>query len=361
MPYLKDLENIYAQAKKDKEFRKELTSHLRILAGSPTPLYFAEHLSAALNSSKIYFKIKDQYGYEFSELNNYLGQALLAKRMRKKNLIFISLYPGSERLVSLAASRLGLKCTIFICARNLAQIMSGMTTKELRATEFVCIPGGKDNLRNVIYSATKAWIADSQGSFLVMKTATGPHPYPTIVRDFYSVLGQEVKEEIIRNEGKDPNFLFSYLGPTSHALGLFYPFLGDPHVHLIGVGGLENKPKNSLYRQRVSILGGFKSYCIPCRGKNISPTGSIDNCNGRALEPELAYLSEINRFQLFFINETEAKKTQEYLELKEGIRLTVDSACIVAQFLKILRSKKKNYLVAIYLNEAIKNKSNDRA
>ncbi len=355
MPALKELEEAYSEAKKDKDFHDRLEKYLADYAGRPTPLYFAERLTRSLGGAKIYLKREDLAHTGAHKINNTLGQVLLAKRMGKK-LIIAETGAGQHGVATAtAAAVLGLPCRVYMGEKDIRRQRLNVFRMELLGSEVIPVSSGSCTLKDAINETIRDWVTNVRTTYYVLGSVVGPHPYPMMVRDFQSVIGKETKEQIILKEKRVPDYLVACVGGGSNSLGLFYSFLEDP-VQLIGVeaGGLglsEEKHGATLARGSIGILHGAKSYLLQDKYGQISLTHSVAaGLDYPGVGPEHSHLKKIGRAKYVTVNDREALKAFQTLSELEGIIPALESAHAIAYLNKLVPELAKNKIVVVNLS-----------
>src|SRR5262245_24531379 len=267
MPALTELERAYAQARRDPSFRKEFQLSLRQYAGRPTPLYFAERLTEKLGGAKIYLKREDLCHTGAHKINNTLGQIILARRMGKKRIIAETGAGQHGVATATVAARFGLKCEIFMGKEDVARQSLNVFRMKLLGAKVRVVEAGSQTLKDAMNEALRDWVTYVRTTYYLIGSVAGPHPYPMMVRHFQSVIGREARRQILAKEGKLPDHLIACVGGGSNSMGLFYPFLRDRKVKMVGVeaGGLglsTGKHSATIQRGAVGVLHGSKSYVL---------------------------------------------------------------------------------------------------
>ncbi len=267
MPALLELEAAYRAARRDAAFQKEFAFYLREYAGRETPLYEARRLTEALGGAKIYLKREDMNHTGSHKINNTLGQALLARRMGKKKVIAETGAGQHGVATATAAALFGMECRIFMGEEDIRRQAHNVYRMKILGAEVVPVAAGTATLKDAMNEAMRAWVTSVRDTFYVIGTTAGPHPYPVMVRDFQSVIGREARRQILKKEGRLPDLLIACVGGGSNALGLFYPFLGDPGVAMIGVEAAGKGLDTGLHAAsitagRVGVLHGNKTYLL---------------------------------------------------------------------------------------------------
>ncbi len=352
---LKELEKSYFSLKKNPLFRKELDSYLRYYAGRPTPLYFAKRLTEELKGPKIYLKREDLAHTGAHKINNTLGQALLAKRMGKKRII-AETGAGQHGVATATSSALmGLRCVVYMGEEDIKRQSLNVLRMKILGAEVIPVTSGSKTLKDAINEAIRDWVTNVRDTFYLIGSVVGPHPYPMMVRDFQSVIGKEVKKQVLKMEGRLPDFLVACVGGGSNAIGLFYPFFKD-NVRFIGVeaGGLglnSGRHGASLNAGSIGTLHGTMSYILQNDSGNILETHSFaPGLDYPGVGPEHAFYKEIGRAQYVSVTDDEAIEAFYLLSQTEGILPALESAHAIAYTKKIASSLIKEHIVVINLS-----------
>jgi tryptophan synthase beta chain len=352
---LKELEKAYHSLKKDPLFHKELDSCLKDYAGRPTPLYFAKRLSKAFKGAKIYLKREDLTHTGAHKINNTLGQALLARTMGKKRIIAETGAGQHGVATSTVAALLGLKCTIYMGEEDIRRQSLNVFRMKLLGAEVIPVSSGSKTLKDAINEAIRDWVTNIRETYYLIGSVVGPHPYPMMVRDFQSVIGEETKKQILKKEGCLPDYLIACVGGGSNAIGLFHPFFKDS-VHFIGVeaGGLGLKTKKhaaSLSSGSLGMLHGSMSYILQNDFGNILETHSFaPGLDYPGVGPEHAYYKKCGRAKYVTVTDAEAEAAFHTLSKTEGILPALESAHALAYTEKIAPSLKKDQIIVVNLS-----------
>lgn len=355
MSPLIELEKAYWASKKDREFQRSLLDLWRDYAGRPTPLYFAQRLTNNLKGCRIYLKREDLLHTGAHKINNTLGQALLARKMGKKRIIAETGAGQHGVATATAAALLGLTCTVYMGEEDIQRQSLNVFRMRLLGAEVISVSSGSKTLKDAINEALRDWVTNVQDSYYLIGSVVGPHPYPMIVRDYQSVIGQEVKKQIRQREGRLPDILVACVGGGSNALGLFYPFLND-EVKLIGVEaaglGLETgQHAASLTAGSIGMLHGCMSYILQDPHGNIKETHSVSaGLDYPGVGPEHAYLREIGRAEYVTVTDEEALEAFFLLSKTEGILPALESAHALAYAQKMAKQMTKDQIMVINLS-----------
>lgn len=356
IPALEELEKAYEAAKKDAKFKKEFLDLLANYCGRPTPLIFAKNLTKRLGGAKIYFKNEGLNHTGAHKITHCIGQGLLAKRMGKKRII-AETGAGQHGLASATvAAKLGMKCTVFMGEVDFNRQRPNAFWMEQLGAEVIPVKFGSKTLKDAVNAALKDWIENVEDSYYLLGSVVGPHPYPTMTRDFQSIVGSEVKEQIKNFEGKLPSAVVACVGGGSNAMGIFSGFFSDKRVKLIGVeaGGKGKKPGENSVRFNggsVGIVEGYKSYFLQDSDGNLQKTHSISaGLDYAGIGPELAYLHDTKRVQFVSVTDQETLEAFKILAKEEGIIPALESAHAVAQVIKMAPKLKKSEIIVANLS-----------
>lgn len=344
---LEELEFYFKKVIDDKTFQEEFRYYIRKYAGRPTPLYFAERMSKDLSGPRIYLKREDLCHTGSHKINNTIGQVLLARRMGKKRIIAETGAGQHGVATATAAALFGLECVVYMGEEDVHRQALNVFRMKLLGAEVRPVRSGSRTLKDAINETLRDWVTNVQTTYYVIGSIVGPHPYPVIVREFQSIIGKEVKEQILMEEGRYPDCLIACVGGGSNSMGLFYPFIEYSDIELIGVeaGGLgldSGKHGASLSKGEVGVLHGAKTYILQDRYGQIWPTHSVAaGLDYPGVGPELAYLKDIGRIKVHSVTDEEALRGFVYLSEKEGIIPALESAHAVAYAVRELKNKDK--------------------
>jgi len=339
MGALEELEHQYRAFGQDSQFQMELRSILADYVGRPTPLYLASRLSKKIGSVRLYLKREDLAHTGAHKINNTLGQVLLAKRMGKRRIIAETGAGQHGVAAATACALLGLDCTVYMGSEDIRRQKMNVFRMELLGADVVPVDSGTQTLKDAINEAIRDWVACVEDTYYCIGSVVGPHPYPMIVRDFQSVIGYEVKHQILEKEGRLPHCLVACVGGGSNAMGLFYPFLEDD-VTMIGVeaGGVGSAPGEhgaTLCMGSPGVLHGAKSYLLQDEDGQVLPSHSVSaGLDYPGVGPEHAYLKEAKRVKYTCVSDKEALEAFRILSHTEGILPALESAHAVAYALK---------------------------
>jgi tryptophan synthase beta chain len=356
IPILEELEKMYNLVKKDKTFKKEYEFYLREYAGRPTPLYFAERLTEKYGGAKIFLKREDLLHTGAHKINNTIGQILIARRMGKTRIIAETGAGQHGLAVATVSAKFGMKCVIYMGEEDIRRQKLNLYKMKLLGAEVIPVTSGCKTLKDAINETIRDWVTNVQNTFYLIGSTIGPHPYPTMVRDFQSVIGKEVKSQLKKNKNNSPTILVACVGGGSNSLGLFYPFLKDEKVKIFGVegGGMGiNSQKHSatLAKGDIGVLHGSKTYILQTPDGQIKIPHSISaGLDYPGVGPEHAYLKDSGRVTYVSVTDKEALRAFHILTQTEGILPALESAHAVAFALKIASNYPKNTNVIINLS-----------
>lgn len=356
MPALIELERAYRQIARAREFRRQLRAYLRDYAGRETPLYFAERLSAKLGGAKIYLKREDLCHTGSHKINNALGQALLARQMGKKRLIAETGAGQHGVATATVAALLGFPCEVFMGSEDVQRQSLNVFRMKLLGAQVRPVSSGSATLKDAINEALRDWVTHVDTTYYLVGSTMSAHPYPMIVRDFQSVIGKETKRQILRREGRLPDYLVACVGGGSNAMGLFYPFLDDTEVRMVGVEGggkgLDTgEHAASISAGTIGILHGKKTYILQDETGQIRPAHSISaGLDYPGVGPEHAYLHFIGRAQYVAVTDGEALEGFQLLAESEGIIPALESAHAVAYAAKLASQLPRDKVIVVNLS-----------
>ncbi len=350
------LEEFYEYCKNDKEFNDELDRLLREYAGRPSLLYYAEKMTKALGGAKIYLKREDLNHTGSHKINNVLGQALMAKKMGKTRIIAETGAGQHGVAAATAAALLGMECEIFMGKVDTERQALNVYRMELLGAKVHPVTSGTMTLKDAVNEAMREWVSRVDDTHYVLGSVMGPHPFPMIVRDFQSVISREAREQILLAEGKLPAAVIACVGGGSNAMGMFYNFINDKDVRLIGceAAGLGvDTPKNAatIANGTLGIFHGMKSYFCQNDEGQIAPVYSISaGLDYPGIGPEHAHLHDTGRAEYVPVTDEEAVSAFEFLAREEGIICAIESAHAVAYARKIAGQFDKDQSIIICLS-----------
>lgn len=356
MSVLEELEKAYHKYKNDKEFIAEYEYYLREYSGRPNPLYFAEKMTEKLGGAKIYLKREDLNHTGAHKINNVIGQVLLAKRMGKKKVIAETGAGQHGVATATFAALADMECTVFMGEKDIERQKLNVYRMKLLGAKIESVSSGTMTLKDASNEAIRAWVAMAEDTFYVIGSVIGPHPYPSMVRDFQRIIGIETKRQILEKENVLPNHIIACVGGGSNAIGIFYDFLDDEEVLLTGVeaGGMginTDKHAATLTGGSVGVLHGMKTYFLQDKNGNIDEAHSISaGLDYPGIGPEHAYLFDSKRVNYVNVDDAEAVEAFKFLSQTEGIIPALESSHAVAYGMKHIPSMSKHEIVVINIS-----------
>ncbi|MDY6228464.1 MULTISPECIES: tryptophan synthase subunit beta [unclassified Clostridium] len=356
MNVLKELEVEYEKAIKDEKFYEEYMNYLIDYVGRESPLYYAENMSKELNGAKIYLKREDLNHTGAHKINNAIGQAILAKRMGKKNIIAETGAGQHGVATATVCAKFNLNCKVFMGVEDIKRQSLNVKKMELLGAEVVPVESGSGTLKDAVNEAIRYWVTNAEDTFYIIGSVVGPHPYPTMVRDFQKIIGMEAKRQILEKEARLPDYIVAAVGGGSNAMGIFYPFIEDKEVQLIGVEGAGHgietgEHSATMSEKKKGVLHGMMTYLLRDDYGNIKEAYSISaGLDYPAIGPEHAYLEEIKRAEYVSATDKEALEAFLYLTKKEGIIPALESSHAVAYAMKLAKSLDKDKIIIINLS-----------
>jgi len=356
MPALAELEAAYTQARRDRSFRKELHLYLREYVGRETPLYFAERLTQQIGGAKIYLKREDLCHTGAHKINNTMGQILLARRMGKQRIIAETGAGQHGVATATVAARFGLSCEIFMGKEDVRRQALNVFRMKLLGAKARVVEAGSQTLKDAMNEALRDWVTNVRSTYYLIGSVAGPHPYPMMVRDFQSVIGAEARRQILKKEGRLADYLVACVGGGSNSMGLFYPFLRDRGVKMLGVeaaghGIPTGKHSASIQGGVVGILHGSKSYVLQNDRGQITETHSIAaGLDYPGVGPELSYLRDSGRVEFTSATDRDAIAAIKLLAEVEGIIPALESAHAIAAVAKLARGLTKRQIIIVNLS-----------
>ncbi|MBC8284936.1 MAG: tryptophan synthase subunit beta [Nitrospinae bacterium] len=356
MPALQELETLYEEAKKDPKFQEELAYYLKHYVGRPTSLYFAEQLTNHLGGAKIYLKREDLTHTGAHKINNTIGSALLTQRMGKKRVIAETGAGQHGVATATAASLFGLECDVFMGEEDMKRQSLNVFRMRLLGANVIPVTSGTRTLKDATSEAIRNWITTVESTHYIIGSVVGPHPYPMIVRDFQKIIGEESTEQIMEMEGRLPDTCVACVGGGSNSMGLFYPFLEDENVKLVGVeaAGLgvdTDKHGASLTKGSAGVLHGMMSYLLHDDYGQVTEAHSISaGLDYPGVGCEHSYLRDSGRANYVTITDAEALEGFKLLSSKEGIIPALESAHAIAHVAKIAPEMKKEEIILVCLS-----------
>ncbi len=356
MPALEELEHVYNSAKKDKKFQKEFKDLLKNFSGRPTPLTFAANLTRKLGGAKIYFKNEGLNHTGAHKITHCIGQALIAKRLGKTRLIAETGAGQHGLATATVAAKFGFSCTVYMGEIDIARQRPNVFLMEQLGAKVVGVTFGSKTLKDAVNAAMKDWIENVNNTHYVLGSVVGPHPYPTMNRDFQSVVGREIKKQLKEQEHRLPDYIIACVGGGSNALGAFNEFLPDKSVELIGVeaGGKSKKVGDNAVRfpgGSVGVIEGYKSYFLQTVDGQVGKTHSISaGLDYPGIGPQLSQLHDSKRVRFVSASDREVLEAVQMLAKHEGIIPALESAHAAAYALKLAPALPKNKIIIVNLS-----------
>jgi len=359
MPAVAELEAAYEAARRDSIFQSELQDLLEKYAGRPTPLFHARRLSQSLGGAQIYLKREDLAHTGAHKINNALGQALLAKRMGKRRIIAETGAGQHGVATATAAALLGLECVVYMGAVDMARQQPNVLRMRLLGAEVRPVESGSRTLKDAINEAIRDWVTNVRDTYYLLGSALGPHPYPTIVRDFQRVIGDEARAQILEQAGRLPDVCVACVGGGSNAIGLFTAFLNDAAVRLIGVEaggeGIESGRHAARFADtqlgRPGVLHGTYTFVLQTEDGQIAETHSISaGLDYAAVGPEHAYLRAVGRAEYTWATDAQALDAFQMLARTEGILPALESAHAVAEAIRLAPALSPETIILVNLS-----------
>jgi len=356
MPALAELERAYAKVRRDPRFRKEFQFYLREYAGRETPLYFAERLTQTLGGAKIYLKREDLCHTGAHKINNTIGQILLARRMGKRRIIAETGAGQHGVATATVAARFGLECEIFMGQEDVRRQSLNVFRMKLLGARVRVVTSGSQTLKDAMNEALRDWVTNVRTTYYLIGSVAGPHPYPMMVRDFQSVIGREARRQILAKENRLPDYLIACVGGGSNCMGLFFPFLRDRKVKMIGVeaGGLglgTGKHSATIQRGAVGVLHGSKSYVLQDDKGQITETHSVAaGLDYPGVGPELSYLRDSGRVEFDSATDEQAIDSLKFLAEIEGIIPALESAHAISVLRRLAPGLSKRQIIIVNLS-----------
>jgi len=356
MPVLLELEKAYQEYKNDKEFKEEFAYYLRDYVGRPNPLYFAEKLTKRLGGAKIYLKREDLNHTGAHKINNTIGQGLLAKRMGKKRVIAETGAGQHGVATATVAALMGMECEVFMGEEDIHRQSMNVFRMKLLGATVTPVLAGTATLKDAMNEALRNWVTHVKSTFYVIGTTAGPHPYPMMVRDFQAVIGHETKLQHEKAEGRLPDYLVACVGGGSNAMGLFYTFLKETDVRMIGVeaagyGIPSGKHAAPLCAGKVGVLHGNKTYLLQDEAGQIANAHSISaGLDYPGVGPEHSWLKDTGRAEYVSITDEEAMEGFRVLTEEEGILPALESSHAIAHVLKLAPTLPRDKTIVVCLS-----------
>ena len=356
MPLILDLEKAYADAKADPAFKREMDGHLTHYVGRPSPLYFAERLTAHFGGAKIYFKREDLNHTGAHKVNNVLGQIMLAKRMGKPRIIAETGAGMHGVATATMCAKFGLECIVYMGSVDVARQQPNVLRMKALGAKVVPVESGSKTLKDAMNEALRDWVTNVANTFYCIGTVAGPHPYPMMVRDFQCVIGNETREQMHALEGRLPNSLIACIGGGSNAMGLFHPFLDDKDIEIYGVEAAGHGLNTSMHAASVAggkpgVLHGNRTYLLMNEDGQINEAHSISaGLDYPGIGPEHAWLNDMGRVTFLSATDQEALAAFQLCCKLEGIIPALEPAHALARVVDIAPKKPKDHLMVVNLS-----------
>ena len=353
MPLILEVEKEYKKIKDDKNFKKELNYYMETYVGRPSPLFFAQRITEDLGGPKIYFKRDELNHTGAHKINNCMGQILLAKKMGRKRIIAETGAGQHGVATATVCALFGLPCIVYMGEKDIKRQSPNVFRMKLLGAEIRSVTTGSKSLKDAMNEALRDWVTNVQDTFYIIGTAAGPHPYPAMVRDFQSVIGEEVRQQILKAENRLPDLLMACIGGGSNAIGLFHEFLDDKQIAMIAVEaaghGLDSgKHAASLSGGKPGILHGNKTYLLQSQDGQIDEAHSISaGLDYPGIGPEHSYLFEEKRVEYMSATDKEAIEAFQYCCNLEGIIPALEPSHALAVLKKIAKKYNKDKIVVM--------------
>ena len=359
MAPLEELTTAYLSSRDDQSFQSELQDLLHNYAGRPTPLFHAARLTEHCGGATIYVKREDLLHTGAHKINNTLGQVLLARRMNKQRIVAETGAGQHGVATATVCALFGLNCVVYMGAEDMRRQELNVFRMQLLGAEVREVNAGSRTLKDAINEALRDWVTNVAGTYYLLGSALGPHPYPLMVRDFQSVIGREARAQILEREGRLPDVLIACVGGGSNSIGLFHPFLSDSEIRMIGVeaGGSGNELGQHAARfnarggGRPGVLQGTMSYVLQDSNGQVAATHSISaGLDYPSIGPEHAFLHDAGRVEYVSVSDDDALEAFQLLSRLEGIIPALESAHAVAQAIKVARDMRRDQILLVNLS-----------
>lgn len=356
MNALIELEREFIKAKEDADFHRQYHYYVKEYSGRPTPLYYAENLTKKLGGGKIYLKREDLNHTGAHKINNVIGQVLLARRMGKQRIIAETGAGQHGVATATICAMFDLPCEVYMGQEDIERQSLNVFKMEMLGAKVNSVNSGTGTLKDATNEAIRDWVANVEDTFYVIGSVVGPHPYPTMVRDFQRIIGDEVKEQILEVEGRLPDYLVACVGGGSNSMGLFYPFIDDKEVKMYGVeaAGLgvdTEQHAATISKGTLGVIHGMMTYLLQDDNGQIMPVYSISaGLDYPGIGPEHAYFHEIGRVDYKAVTDQEAIEAFQYLTRVEGIIPALESSHAIAYLIKIINNTRKEDIIVVNLS-----------
>jgi tryptophan synthase beta chain len=356
MPLILELEQAYAEAKNDPLFCKQMDGYLKDYVGRPSPLYLAERLSTHLHGAKVYFKREDLNHTGAHKVNNVLGQILLARRMGKPRVIAETGAGMHGVATATMCAKFGLECIVYMGVVDVERQKPNVLRMRALGAEVRPVESGSKTLKDAMNEALRDWVTNVANTFYCIGTVAGPHPYPMMVRDFQSVIGNETREQMLAAEGRLPDSLIACIGGGSNAMGLFHPFLDDAQVEIYGVEAAGHGLASGLHAASIAggrpgVLHGNRTYLLMDEDGQINEAHSISaGLDYPGIGPEHAWLNDIKRVKYLSATDEEALAAFQLCSRLEGIIPALEPAHALARVMDLAPQKPEDHLMVVNLS-----------
>ena len=356
MPVILDLEQAYAAARADPAFQAEMDNYLTHYVGRPSPLYFAERMTAHCGGAKIYLKREELNHTGAHKVNNVLGQILLARRMGKPRVIAETGAGMHGVATATLCARFGLKCIVYMGEVDVARQEQNVFRMKMLGAEVVPVTSGSRTLKDAMNEALRDWVTNVADTFYCIGTVAGPHPYPMMVRDFQCVIGRETREQMHKAEGRLPDSLIACIGGGSNAMGLFHPFLDEPQIEIYGVEAAGHGLTTGLHAASIAggrpgVLHGNRTYLLMDTDGQINEAHSISaGLDYPGIGPEHSWLHDMGRVKFLSATDKEALEAFQLLSRLEGIIPALEPAHALARVAELAPQKPKDHLMVVNLS-----------
>ncbi|MBU3106425.1 tryptophan synthase subunit beta [Clostridium gasigenes] len=356
MNALTELEKEFYKASEEEVFMEEYRYYLKDYVGRPTSLYYADNMSKTLGGAKIYLKREDLNHTGAHKINNALGQVLLAKKMGKKKIIAETGAGQHGVATATVAAKFNMQCEVFMGEEDMHRQSLNVKKMEMLGAKVTAVTSGSKTLSNAVDEAISSWVANVEDAFYIIGSVVGPHPYPTMVRDFQRVIGDEARKQILDKEGRLPDYILAPVGGGSNSMGIFYPFIQDKSVKLIGVeaGGLGVETAYhaaTMEKGKEGIIHGMMTYVLSDEDGEILPVYSISaGLDYPGVGPEHAYLRDVSRTSYVSITDKEAIEGFHFITKEEGIIPALESAHAIAYAMKLAPILDKDKIIIVNLS-----------
>jgi tryptophan synthase beta chain len=356
MPLILDLEKAYAGAKIDPTFQQEMDGYLRDYVGRPSPLYFAERMTAHCGGARIYFKREELNHTGAHKVNNVLGQIMVARRMGKKRIIAETGAGMHGVATATLCARFGLECIVYMGAVDVERQKPNVFRMKMLGAEVRPVTSGAKTLKDAMNEALRDWVTNVDTTFYCIGTVAGPHPYPMMVREFQSIIGRETREQMLHAEGRLPDSLIACIGGGSNAMGLFHPFLDDTNIEIYGVEAAGHGLSTGLHAASIAggrpgILHGNRTYLLMDDDGQIKEAHSISaGLDYPGIGPEHAWLNDVGRITFLSATDDEALAAFQLCSRLEGIIPALEPAHALARVVDLAPQKPRDHLMVVNLS-----------